>query len=449
MDRFPTFVIPNLFTAVLFLNYIYFAVITYLGVYFLFSGGRIVRSPFDRRQRLLFTGTEMFWVLTFGTGLLAFTAPGTIDLMAIRLLVLEIMCVIGIVMAKGRVVWSVPLLIYVTYLLWILIGISYTASTAYGIRVMLKYMYPLMLALLASAVVRNKEVFVKASLLARTVAIVCVIMSFIPYAERILPVFWYATARTINFISMMILSLGLFFYTDEKRKNIIWAVVFLIPCFIWVFRTSIMGSAVAIMAFAFIKYRLRSLPIIFGVIIATIIAVFTIPSLREKMFYDEKVTLEDFQEGELSMDDVNSNARFAMWEDLQNKFYYGHEIIGSGTGRVQQYMYTHRSEFGGLHVPHSDFIQLMCDNGLIGLILYISILISCFIHCFYVFQFSRDSAIKLCSIVAGSLMIGVGVTLYSDNVVNYSMATLSMPFGFYGMMLGLLRAEKDKGHNKI
>jgi hypothetical protein len=39
-------------------------------------------------------------------------------------------------------------------------------------------------------------------------------------------------------------------------------------------------------------------------------------------------------------------------------------------------------------------------------------------------------------------MAGVFVTLYSDNVVNYSMATLSMPLGFYGMMLGLLQAEK-------
>ena len=32
--------------------------------------------------------------------------------------------------------------------------------------------------------------------------------------------------------------------------------------------------------------------------------------------------------------------------------------------------------------------------------------------------------------------------MYSDNVVNYSMCTLAYPFGFYGMMLGLLKGEK-------
>jgi hypothetical protein len=40
--------------------------------------------------------------------------------------------------------------------------------------------------------------------------------------------------------------------------------------------------------------------------------------------------------------------------------------------------------------------------------------------------------------------MGVFVTLYSENTVNYSMATLSMPFGFYGMMLGLIKGEQEK-----
>ncbi len=29
-------------------------------------------------------------------------------------------------------------------------------------------------------------------------------------------------------------------------------------------------------------------------------------------------------------DDINSNARFAMWEDLQSRFYDGKELMGSG-----------------------------------------------------------------------------------------------------------------------
>lgn len=181
---------------------------------------------------------------------------------------------------------------------------------------------------------------------------------------------------------------------------------------------------------------MRSLPIIVGIVIAGVMAVFFIPSLHQKMFKDNSSNIEQFKSGNLNMDDVNTNARAAMWEYLENKFYQGHEITGSGTGSVQQYMYNNYV-FGGLTVPHSDFVQMCCDNGLISLILYTMIALLVFYDCFRTHYTTNNTGVKICSIVAGASMMGVFVTLYSDNVVNYSMATLSMPFGFYGMMLGL------------
>lgn len=75
------------------------------------------------------------------------------------------------------------------------------------------------------------------------------------------------------------------------------------------------------MAFFFFKYKLKSLPVIFAVFVLFIVAVFAIPSVREKMFKDsENVSIEQLQRGEISKDDINSNARFAMWEDLQSRF---------------------------------------------------------------------------------------------------------------------------------
>ena len=140
------------------------------------------------------------------------------------------------------------------------------------------------------------------------------------------------------------------------------------------------------------------------------------------------------------MDDVNTNARAAMWEHLENRFYQGHELTGSGTGTVQQYMYNNFI-FGGLKVAHSDFVQMRCDNGIIALILYVIIILFVYYDCFRTYHSTNSTGVKMCSIVAGASMMGVFVTLYSDNVINYSMATLSMPFGFYGMMLGLKQNE--------
>jgi O-antigen ligase len=407
------------------------------------SKGGIVKGTFEPDVYYEYSGQELFWCLTFSTGLLAFSADIGIDLMALRLLVLEIFCVVGLQSAINRPIWSLPLRLYVVYLIWIVIGCFYSPSIGYAIRVVLKYCYPLLICLFASKVVRDQETFLKASTLARTVALVSLIFSFVPFFISLVPgVFWYGTARAINFISIMTLSLGMYFFTNEKRKNLIYVLLFMFPCFLWVLRTSIMGSLVAIMAFSFIRYRLKSLPIIMGILMAGVIAVFTIPSLRQKMFHGENVTVKQFESGKVGKEKVNTNAREYMWTELMARFYNNHELSGSGTGTVQNYMYNHPM-CGGLKVPHSDFVQMMCDNGLIGLVLYIMISLFIFFHAFIVYWSTNEPILRLSAIVAGASMAGVFVTLYSDNVVNYSMATLSMPYGFYGMMLGLHKTYSE------
>lgn len=419
------------------LNYLYFLIITIVGYKWLTSSGSM-KYPLNKHRRMWLDGPERFWILTFSTGLLALSAPGGLDLMAVRLFVLELFCLLGLLfICKRKIQWTPASVVYIIYLLWLVIGLTYSTAPGYGFRVILKYIYPLLIMLFASAAVRDTEVFLKAGLGARVVALISIACAFIPFIEKLFSgVFWYGTARAINYISIIIFSLALFYYTNEKRKNLIYVIIFLLPCFIWVFRTSIMGSLVAIMAFYFIKYRLRSLPIIGGVLMAGVLAVFFIPSLHEKMFMDNSVSIEQFQNGQVNMSDINTNARAVMWEQLELRFYEEHELTGSGTGSIQSYLYNN-TLFGGVKAPHSDFVQIRCDNGLIGLILYGLIILMVFGDCFRTYHSTKNLAIKVCSLVAGASIIGVFATFYSDNVVNYSMATLSMPFGFYGMMLGL------------
>lgn len=429
------------------LNYLYFLVITFFGIKFLYSTGNLVRHPLNRTQQMLLDGPEMFWVLTFSTGLLAFSAEGIgVDLKALRLFVLEMLCVLGLIITRHRPVWSVAMFLYSIYLIWITIGCAFSPSLIFGFRVILKYLYPFVLCLFASATVRHEEVYLKASLGSLIVAIISLIFSFAPGLHLLVPgVFWYAAGKAINYISIMVFCLSLFCFTNDKRKFFFLTILFLLPCFIWLLRTSIMGSIVAVSAFSFIKYRFRSLPIIVSIIFTGVVAVFSIPSLRNKMFKTEyqHLTIEQFQEGKVTMEKVETNAREAMWNHLEKRFYEGHEIKGSGTGAVQHYMYSNYV-FGGLMVPHSDFVQQRCDNGLIGLFLYGAVALLIFLHCLRVYHNTDNVSIQMCAITAGAAMAGVYVTLYSDNVVNYSMATLSMPFGFYGMMLGLLQMDKEK-----
>ena len=48
----------------------------------------------------------------------------------------------------------------------------------------------------------------------------------------------------------------------------------------------------------------------------------------------------------------------------------------------------------------------------------------------------------MAAMVAGASLMGVFVTMYSDNTLSYSMCTLSFPWGFYGMALGINNNEE-------
>lgn len=426
-----------------FFNYIYFLIITVAGAKLLFTKQDIVTHPLNKKKKILLDGPELFWVLTFSTGLLAFSAPGVLDLMAIRLMILEIFLLIGLFIVKRKPQWNIAVILYMIYLIWLIIGLSYTLSVSYGFRVILKYSYPLLIMLFASAAVRDEEIFFKAGLIARIVAIVSIGFSFIPLIGYLVPgVFWYGTARSIHYISICMFSLALYYQGGKEKKDLLLCILFTIPCILWVFRTSIMGTALALMTFFFFRYKLKSVPVILGVLLLFIIAIFNIPSVKEKMFKDDKnINIEQLKHGEISKDDINSNARFAMWEHLQKLFYTNNELTGSGTGSIQNYMYSNYV-FGGLKVPHNDYIQISCDNGLIGIVLYLLIIGSIITHCFIEYNKKNSVTIKMCAIVAGSSIAGMALTMYTDNVVNYSMATLSYPFGFYGMMLGLIKETK-------
>jgi len=428
-----------------FLNYLYFFIITGLGVKFLFQSKGLIKNPLHRRQYMVLTGPEMFLILTFSTGLLAFSSSaGSFDLMAIRLLALEIMCLIGLSKSEHKPVWSLSVWAYLFYLIWLTIGLSYTPSIFYGFRVILKYLYPFLIMLLASAVVRDKEVFLTAGLGAQIVALISIIFSFVPFIGALVPgVFWYVTAEAIHYISMAMFSLALFYYGGKNKRYLLFSGLFMLPCFLWVFRTSMMGTALALAAFFFFRYKLKSLPYIAGVALLLIGIVFTVPNVKKKMFFkEEEKDIAQLQTGEITRGDIKDNGRFAMWDDLMERFYHNKEIVGSGTGSTQNYFYSN-FVFGGLKVAHSDYIQMLCDTGLIGLVLYLLAAFLAIVHSFFEFN-KKDASIpvKMCAIVAGSSLAGLLLTMYSDNDVNYSMATLSYPFGFYGMMLGLIKGKK-------
>ena len=140
---------------------------------------------------------------------------------------------------------------------------------------------------------------------------------------------------------------------------------------------------------------------------------------------------------QLSMDDINSSARFAMWEWYMENVYKGNEIKGAGLGSISYTAKEGLTPFTG-GIPHNEYLIILCDTGLIGIILYGLMFLSLIIHSFIVYFNQRhDMIVRMAALIAGASLAGMASTLYTDNVVTYSLMTLSYPFALYGMMLCL------------
>lgn len=429
-----------------YLNYLYFLIIVYLYFKYIFGEGIVVKNPLREGNLVRMNGPETFWCLVFATSVLSISAEFGIDLAGIRMLIIEFLCIVGIWYSGSnhRIVWSIPFKLYMAYLVWMVIGCFYSPGPFYGIRTILKYIYPVLIGIFASSVVSDKLVFMKSALLSRAVAFVSAILVVSTIANYLLPgTIWYATALTINYIAMTVFSLALFFHTKQKTKNLILAVLFTLPCIIWVFRTSLVGTALALMIFFIFKYTWKAAPIVAGVIVLFILSVFYIPEVRNKMFFNgEDVTYEDFKEGHLSMDDVNSNSRFEMWDYCMDHYYDGHELTGSGTGAIQNMFYSGDMPLNKLLLSHNDYVQMICDNGIIGVVLFGLSFLGIIVHCFIVYNNKSryPTSIRIAAITAGPSLGAMMLAMYTDNVLSYSLATLSVPLGFYGMMLGMISA---------
>lgn len=428
------------------MNYILFIIFLLLSLNYLFKRKGIIANPLSKETKLQCTGLELLWIFIFSTGMFALSAQAGLDLSALRLMALEIFCVLGFFYCKNKPVFSFPFTIYLIYILWLLIGLSYTPNPSFGIRLILKYLYPFLLVIFTATVVRNKEIVIKGINVVRLVALVSLILlSITPLRWIFSGTFWVRPAAATHYISMAIFSLAMFFYTNEKKKNLLFAIIFCLPCFYWVFRTNIMGTSLAIAAFFLIKYKLKALPLILIIGTLSFLSIFYIPSVKEKMFFKpDEVTLEKYLDGQITEDDIDTSGRKDVWEDVFNWFYKDHELIGSGTGRVQTYFYAEAIGWRKGGQLHNDFLQIMCDNGLIGLLLYLLSVISIFFHCIIIYNKKNiHPIIKICAITAGASIIGVTATMYSDNSVSYSMATVAYPWAFYGITLGLLKNKNN------
>ncbi len=426
------------------INLAIFLILNIAMMVFMYRYSAQIKNPLNSRKYLTLEGTEMFFVLLMATGTLALSSSGGghgsgsgFNLQAIRLMVLEIFLGLSLFVASRKPIWGLGTIFYLIYLCWLLYSMTYSNAGQYGWRYILKYLYPFLIMLSASAIVRDEEVFLCVCLWSRRIALLSIIVLMTPLSRILGSSFWYITALNIHFVTVACASLAMFFFYGKDWKDLLIAIVFVIPCILVVHRTGLLAIFSGLAVFSFLKFKWISLPYIVGVLAIGLAIVFYVPSFHDKMFWkdtESELTIQDLREGNISEDDIRNNGREALWMILKQEFYVGKELKGSGIGTCQKFLY----ESSGVKQIHGDYIQMQCDTGDIGKWLYILIAAVILAHCTIIcFTPSLPNYIKACAMIVGGAIVGNYAGMYSDNVVTYTMATTGYPFAFYGMMLGL------------
>jgi hypothetical protein len=395
-------------------------------------------------EHVILNGREKFLLFTLVTGMFA-VGPFS----SLRLIVWIVIMLSAFIFYRKYPKINKINIFYLFFLLWLAITIVWSPSIEYAIRVYLKYFYPLVALFFAATFVNSdKFIFIAMKWLLISSFIYSILLGGI--MTQILGIwtfyfgglFWPISTLADHLSIMSAISFVMWWRTKEKKYLylIIW---FLVSTLIQGVRTGLLSIGLMLMVGSYIKYRIYSLPYLVGAIVSAVTTILYIPVIKEKMFFNPE-NVQNISDIIRAYDDgsINTSARSSMWEYMLNKFYYTNEIIGSGLGSVQQYMYENYL-FGGLQVVHSDYVQLLCDTGYIGLFLYLL-----FPTTIYVFlsRYTKkcDNHLNTSAILAILTYAATLPAMGFDNVVNYSLPAHTYTFIFLGIFLAYRTQNKKQ-----
>lgn len=355
---------------------------------------------------------------------------------------------------KMRMRLETVLIMYGLFFLWLCYSMTYTMAQRDGYMMLVKYSFPWLFLILGYSAISNEKDLVVFLKVVNWVA--CVYCCFIGgQAFKLMPWFYFGPiarqfityAGFADYLTSIFIVPIILYWLTQDKKYIFCALWMVLSTVLESVRTGMGGMLLVFISSLLLRYKVRALPGVFFAGAMFISAILFIPSVNEKFFGEDgdDVTATDIIYGDaLSHDNINTSGRTATWEMIMDRFYKGHEMRGSGLGMASNYLKYLYKTTGSVALLHNDYVQIISDAGIIGVVLIILFYIAFLLKGInYVVLQNSSVLVKLTGIMAVSSMSGIAFSMYYDNVVSHSMSSLVMPFIYLGFFLKFIDLDEN------
>lgn len=413
------------------LNYIIGVIVFYLAYSYGFQKCMVLRYPIiPKGYEAKVTKNMSFLLFSIATSMV-FLGPLSLVKYAVWIILLGMLSLTRFQCKLDVVMWF-----YLIFLAWCGYALTYSQDTGAGINMMVKYFLPILYFWLGYNAIESWDDVI---LCLKYTVVVGVI-----YASIVGGVTYYILSPLYGFLAFSglclayapladffscIICVPIAMYVFTKNKSYLLAAGWLaLSTVAAAVRTGMGGMTIALAIFAFIVYKFKSIPYVAIVVILLVGTVLFIPSVNEKMFSNEINT------SNISMNvggkNITMNGRQYTWEWGLNRFYKGKELKGSGIGTALTGLKKGRD--GALF--HSDYVQMKCEIGDIGLSLFVIFAVMALIKTLSTtIKFSYNKRLTIIGAIATGSLGGMLFCMAFDNVVTYAQQAYVLPFMFMGI----------------
>ena len=389
-----------------------------------------VKNPCNGNQKITVNRNLHFLLFSIATAMV-FLGPFSLVKYVFWILILGILCFTrSFVLRIDGIVGC-----YLMFVLWAVFSMTYSSEQYQGLMLIIKYILPLLYLWLGYNAINTKEEFI---LFLKVALIVMIVYAFLigGFAYKLYPPvyfvllfkikqFFISYAALADFHSALIVVPVALYLIYKETEYLMRAAIIFLSSLLFVVRTGLGGIALAISFFFFIIYRLKAVPYIAMCLIGLLCIFMFVPSVKEKMFLEG----EQPSGAEISFDSIQSNGREFIWETNLDKFYAPSPVIGSGLGESVAFT---KDSFA-VHLIHSDYIQILCDMGFVGIVLFGLFFLSVIVKVFRnVLRYNDDFVL-----ISGAMAVGscaaVFFSMAFDNVITYAQQCFVIPFIFIGI----------------